>query len=101
MGMRTSYCRAVNSLAASTTPFELVEPPLDRSTGVSSAGPFAAWALVDVEIETISVCRLAVAGETRPIDQNCGNETMIFVGTEVFVDDARPNAQAAYPGYSN
>ena len=81
----------------STGPVGTVDTPMDPSTGVTGAIPFTGWALDDVEVTRVMICRAAVAGEVAPIDPNCAGAAQIFVGFGVFVDGARTDVQAAYP----
>ena len=69
-------------------------------TGVTGAIPFTGWALDDVEVTRVMVCRAAVGGEVAPVDPNCGGAAQIFVGFAVFIDGARPDVAALYPDVS-
>ena len=53
----------------STAPFGIVDTPLDNTTGVTGAVPFTGWALDDVGVQVVSLCRDAVSGETLVVDQ--------------------------------
>ncbi len=90
----------MKSSGTSTAPFGVVDTPLDNTTGVTGAVPFTGWALDDLEVANVFVCRTAVAGETAPVDANCGGQSQIFVGTAVFIDGARPDVQTAFPLYT-
>jgi Tol biopolymer transport system component len=78
-------------------PFGTVDTPTDFRTGVTGAVPFTGWALDDVEVVRVSICRDAFGAETAPIDPNCGGAAGIFVGFAVFIDGARPDVLAAFP----
>ena len=82
---------------ASTAPFGVVDTPLDNTTGVTGAVPFTGWALDDVGVQSVSLCRDAVAGETPVVDQRCGQVAKIYLGNGVFIEGARPDVEAAYP----
>ena len=66
---------------------------------MTGAVPFTGWALDDVEVQKVTICRAAVAGETAPVDANCGGNAQIFVGTGVFIDGSRPDVQVAFPTF--
>jgi hypothetical protein len=83
----------------SVAPIGVVDTPLDNTTGVTGAIPFTGWALDDVEVTRVMVCRAAAGGEVAPVDPNCGGAAQIFVGFAVFIDGARPDVAAAYPTY--
>ena len=83
----------------SASPFGFVDTPLDNTTGVTGAIPFTGWTLDDVGAERVMVCRAAVAGETAPVDPNCGGAAQIFVGFAVFIDGARTDVAALHPTF--
>jgi Tol biopolymer transport system component len=80
----------------STLPFGTVDTPGDHRTGVTGAIPFTGWALDDVEVTRVSICRAAFGSEVAPIDPNCGGAAEIFVGFAVFIDGARPDVAGAF-----
>ncbi len=80
-------------------PFGFVDTPTDLQTGVTGAVPFTGWALDDVEVARVSVCRAPFGAEVAPIDPNCGGFAQIFVGFAVFIDGARPDVAGSYPAY--
>ena len=84
---------------SSAPPIGVVDTPLNNTTGVTGAIPFTGWALDDVEVQRLSVCRSAVGGEVAPVDPNCGGTAQIFVGFAVFIDGARPDVAATYPTF--
>ena len=47
----------------------------------------------------MTICRAAVANDIEPVDPNCGGTAQIFLGTAVFIDGARPDVQATFPGF--
>jgi Tol biopolymer transport system component len=82
---------------ATARPFGTVDTPPDNRTGVTGAVPFTGWALDDLEVTRVSICRAAFGAEVAPVDPNCGGAAEIFVGVAVFIDGARPDVTAAYP----
>jgi hypothetical protein len=83
----------------SATPVGTVDTPANMTTGVTGAIPFTGWALDDVEVLRVMICRAAVGAEMPPAsDPNCAGASQMFVGFAVFIDGARPDVQAAYPG---
>ena len=83
----------------SASPFGFVDTPVNNITGVTGAVPFTGWALDDIEVTRVSVCRAAVGAEVAPIDPNCGGARQIFVGFAVFIDGARPDVAATYSAF--
>ena len=43
----------------------MVDTPADNRTGVTGAMPFTGWALDDVEVMSVMICRAALRGEWR------------------------------------
>jgi hypothetical protein len=86
-------------LGTSASPFGFVDTPLDNTSGVTGAIPFTGWALDDLEVAEVTVCRSAFGAEVAPVDPNCGGAAQIFVGTAVLIDGARPDVAAAYPTF--
>jgi hypothetical protein len=83
----------------SASPFGFVDTPLDNTTGVTGAVPFTGWALDDIEVTRVMICRAAFGAEVAPADPNCGGAAQIFVGFAVFIDGARPDVPVAFPTY--
>jgi Tol biopolymer transport system component len=77
-------------------PFGTVDTPTENRTGVTGAVPFTGWALDNVEVTRVSICRAAFGGERAPIDPNCGGTAEMFVGFAVFIDGARPDVAATF-----
>ena len=48
------------------SPFGTVDTPTDNRTGITGAVPFTGWALDDIEVARVSVCRSAFGGEVAP-----------------------------------
>jgi uncharacterized delta-60 repeat protein len=83
----------------SANPFGNVDTPTDNRTGVTGAVPFTGWALDDIEVTRVMICRAAFGAEVAPVDPNCGGAAQIFVGFAVFIDGARPDVAAAFSTY--
>ncbi|MGD2089016.1 MAG: SBBP repeat-containing protein [Candidatus Aminicenantes bacterium] len=66
-------------------PFGDYSTPLDGST-VSSSIPVTGWVLDDIGVESVKIYR----GEGK---------SLFYIGDAVFVEGARPDIEAAYPGY--
>jgi hypothetical protein len=82
----------------SANPVGTVDTPLNNATGITGAVPFTGWAIDDIEITRATLCRAAFGGEVAPVDPNCGGLAQIYVGDAVFIDGARPDVQATFPG---
>ena len=81
----------------SANPVGVIDTPLNNTTGVVGAIPVTGWALDDVDVANLFVCRSPVAGEGAGADGRCGGAAQIFLGEAVFIDDARPDVPAAFP----
>ena len=72
---------AVTPNGTSLPPFGIVDTPVQNLQGASGAIPFTGWALDDIELDRVAICRAAVDGETAPNDPNCaGNAEMVRAG---------------------
>ena len=80
-------------------PLGFVDTPADMVTGVTGAIAMTGWALDDVEIDRVAICRLPVPSEAPGPDPRCGGRADVFVGFAVRVDGARPDVQTAMAGY--
>ena len=80
-----------------TAPFGFVDTPAPVTTGVTGAVPITGWALDDVEVTGVTVCRAAAGAEAPPLDPNCGGTAQIFVGNAVFIEGSRPDVQTGFP----
>jgi hypothetical protein len=87
------------SLPGTTRPPQgAVDTPAD---GASVAGevPITGWAVDDIGLASLSVCRAPVLGETTPAaPAQCGGLNNIFIGSGTFVSGARPDVLAQFPG---
>ena len=81
------------SEGATAAPFGAVDTPLDSST-VTGAIPITGWALDDIEVTNVSICRAPLLSEGRL--HACGGRTLVTLGNGVFIDGARPDVQAAF-----
>lgn len=90
---------SLRPVGTTSAPFGIVDTPVDHRTGVTGAIPMTGWALDDIGVESLTICRNAVAGEAPPSDPNCGGSAQIYVGHAVFIEGSRPDVQTAFPGY--
>jgi len=82
---------------ASLVPFGAFDTPLDNSTGVTGAVPFGGWAMDDVGVKRVGICRAPVAPELAHVEARCGGAAQIHLGDAVFVEGARPDVQLLFP----
>ena len=80
----------------STAPIGSMDTPVQNATGLAGAVPFTGWALDDIEVARIGVCRAAVGAEAPGPDARCAGQAEIYVGEGVFIDGARPDVQAQF-----
>jgi hypothetical protein len=79
------------TVAANTPGSIAVDSPMNDTTGVAGLVAVPGWALDDIGITRMSIWRDPVAGE------NPG--ALVFIGNAIFLDGARPDVQAGFPGY--
>jgi hypothetical protein len=89
---------AVNVTGVTTVagPSGSFDTPTDGATVTGSIAT-TGWAIDDVEVTGVTICRDAVSGESAPPNGGCGGQTKIFIGNAVFIDDARPDILASNP----
>jgi hypothetical protein len=68
-------------------PFGSFDTPLDGTT-ISSSVPVTGWALDDIEVDNVKIYREH-------------NSDLVYIGDAIFVEGARTDIEAAYPGYPN
>jgi len=72
-------------------PFGSFDTPIENTTGIAGAIPITGWSLDQIEVTHVDILREPVVGEPAG--------TLIFVGTAVFVADARPDVQSMFSTY--
>jgi len=85
-------------LGTSAPPFGSFDSPNNNTTGVAGSIAVTGWALDDVQVTRLTVCRDPVTGEAPAGDPRCAGNANIYIGDAVFVDGARTDVQAAFPG---
>ena len=80
----------------STVPVGLVDTPLDGAAGVAGSIGVTGWAVDDLQVERVTICRDTVPGEVVPTTAQCNNLGQVYIGDAVFVEGARPDIAAAY-----
>jgi Bacterial Ig domain len=93
----TSQNIAVNvtGLTSSSGPTGSIDTPAD-GTIVTGSVAVTGWAIDDVEVTAVGICRDPVGGEgTTP--QFCAGQQQVFIGNATFVEGARTDIQAADP----
>ena len=85
------------AIGQSSAPTGTVDTPLNNTTGVTGAVPFTGWALDDVQVMRVNLCRQPVGGESVPTTELCAGAPQVYLGSAVFVEGARPDVQNAFP----
>jgi hypothetical protein len=83
----------------SAPPFGVIDTPVEGQSGITGAIALTGWALDDVEIDRVTICRVPYFPHeiTMPISPHCGGRNDVFLGFAVRVDGARPDVAAAFP----
>jgi len=81
---------------SSTRPAGFIDTPVNNSTRSGSVG-FTGWAVDDIGVSRVTLCRLAATGETAPGDPRCGGLAEFYVGDAVSLDDSRRDVEDAFP----
>jgi hypothetical protein len=77
-------------------PFGSFDTPQDGATGVAGSIAVTGWALSNLQVIRLTICRDAAAGEAAPINANCANNAQIYIGDAIFIDGARTDVQGLY-----
>jgi len=84
-------------VGTSQPPFGSFDTPANGTTGIAGSVAVTGWALDDVGVTRVTVCREPATGEGQAPDGRCGNAAKIYIGDAIFIDGARPDVQAAFP----
>ena len=95
IGVRLNWLEATMT----SRPFGHIDSPAGSMSGVTGAIPITGWALDDIDVTSVTICRAGVAGEATIANPNCGGAAQIFVGQAVFIEGARPDVQSLYQNY--
>lgn len=71
---------------STSAPFGSFETPTDKTTGITGAIPITGWALDDIRVNQVEI----YLEQGKKLD---------FIGNAIFVEDARPDVEQAYPDY--
>ena len=72
-----------------SSPFGYFETPPDSATVMSSI-PVTGWVLHEIGVDTVQIYREAIPAEGKGL---------VYIGDAIFVEGARPDVEAAFPGY--
>jgi hypothetical protein len=72
-------------------PRGVFDTPISGST-VTGSIPVTGWAIDNIGIENVKIYRDPVTGE---------GDGLVYIGDAIFVEGARPDIEAAFPGYPN
>jgi hypothetical protein len=81
--------------AQSTPPSGLVDTPPNGAI-VSGSIAVTGWAIDDIAVARVTVCREPVSGEAAPPNPSCG-PNQVYIGDAVMIADARPDVEAHSP----
>ena len=91
----------LNEIAAgeSVVPIGSFDTPTNGTAGLSGSIAVTGWALDDVQVSRVTVCRNQVAGESFGADARCGGDANVYIGDATLVDGARPDVAVNYGLY--
>ncbi|HYT68388.1 MAG TPA: hypothetical protein VEL51_18325 [Vicinamibacterales bacterium] len=85
---------SVTSLNTTSPPSGSMDTPADGSTASGSIA-VTGWAIDDVQVVTVRICRDPVGDTTTPT--LCGGQSKVYIGDAIFVDDARSDIEVVSP----
>jgi len=77
--------------AGPDVPFGSFDLPVNNSSGIAGAIAVTGWALDPVDVAKVDIWREPIGNEAT------SSNGLVFIGDSVFVVDARPDVEAAYP----
>jgi hypothetical protein len=89
----------LNTISSSVAPTGAFDTPTNGATGVAGSIAVTGWAIDDVQVTRVAICRDAVPGESAPPHPACNGLTQVFIGDGAFVEGARPDIQALFPNH--
>jgi len=81
---------------STSSPFGEFGTPIDGSTGITGAIPVTGWALDDIAVTKVVICRDAVPSDPSSVKRPDG---LVPIGDAIFVEGARPDVEQAYPDF--
>ena len=72
-------------------PYGSFDTPANNTSGIAGSMAVTGWALDSIEVTSVGIWREPVRNE--PTESN----GLVFIGNATFVEDSRPDVQAAYP----
>ena len=81
----------------STRPEGLIDTPTEGLANVTGSLAVTGWAVDDIGVSAVRLCRMPIAGEGAAPDARCGGQPQIFIGDTVLVSGARPDIMTAFP----
>jgi hypothetical protein len=81
----------------SAAPFGSYDTPANNATGIAGSIGVTGWALDDLGVARVDICRDPVAPEIASPNSNCGGLSLVFIGTAVLVDGARSDVAGSFP----
>jgi hypothetical protein len=98
-GNAATFWRFTTATAA--PPFGQVDTPAQNAAGVQGAIGVTGWALDDQGVSTVQIYRNCLPFEPPGNCQGVLGNSVVYVGDAAFLDGARPDVAAAFPGYPN
>jgi len=92
----TLYSKVSGTTSA---PFGFLDTPTNGATGVAGSLAVTGWALDDVQVTRVTICRDPISGEGGANPGSCGGVAKIYIGDAIFIDGARTDVQAQYPTF--
>jgi hypothetical protein len=83
--------------STSGLPIGSFDTPSDGAIGLAGSVAFTGWALQNVQVMRVTICRDPLPSESVTANPTCGGQPEIYVADGVFIDGARPDVRAAFP----
>jgi hypothetical protein len=87
---------AVTAFGSTSAPIGAIDTPADGTVAAGSVA-VTGWAADDLEVTRVAICRDPAPASEPTTPGPCGGQARVFIGDAIFIDDARPDIQAANP----
>ena len=84
---------SVTAYASTNPPTGAIDTPVNGSAASGSVA-VTGWAVDDIGVASVAICRDPVGAETTTPGQ-CGGQPRVFIGNPLFIDDARSDIAVA------
>lgn len=84
---------------STSAPFGIVDLPAQNASNLQGAVGVTGWALDDIGVQQVQIYRNCLAFDAPANCTNIAGNNVVYIGDATFVAGARPDVEAAVPGF--